>query len=757
MWEKIKGGVVENRGTAIILSLIIVTVLFILTSFLIRKVVTNTMMVRKAGEEQEGYALAKQGILYAVDRLNTWDGADPDYDPTAWLNGQNWDEDNWNPFDLNGDGENDVQIRIDKNDIPHPADDDPAFDSEEDDNGDPDYITIESQDLPKKLVTLQAIAKNDSPLLEYVRFINSDVRFSSNTTFGDVNNGDPFHINGNLILDGDANEIYLEDNQRFEVAGEIVSYDSGSAQTDKVKIIAVNGASFSSKTLDDDGSGSDGYGFTGTIVNGDEYSQLDPEVFNTVQGRYFDGVHLPSSYDYSEDPDNPQYVSGKSVIFWPQIKEERFWDSQNGTTRLADIAIASDDCGKREINNDVAPYYWWDDWYPSDNTHTYSYSDIGSMVANVYWRQEGFTTSYNYTPPGVHLIFSDTQDLYPSTGETTERLLQVNDDNTTDLPAEYETSASIDYSLFTSEDVVFCEKDVRVNGVLPRDLAIVSGGNIYIDSNIYTNGHSLALLAKENVVLNTTHRWVAGYEEDNWNDNGTSAAKLLGVTDGEVARAQVDTGGESSVKEQILNFGGGSSAQIVTTDRIILQGCNYEVHENKTLNFTAEVKLLEGGDWQPLTITSIPPFPTFPISGPDSGYGTIVLETPPTFRSFSRIRLTAIGGDTGDDPAGWIQVDAVEVPITDMDRMAIFAENGSWYLIAGYGASENNDQQEPFTLNGALSQEELEEMTKWTDGSGREADWDQISYVYDSDLVTTPPPALPPSVNLVSLRRKGED
>ncbi|MCK4617938.1 hypothetical protein KAT45_03435, partial [Candidatus Aerophobetes bacterium] len=54
----------ENHGTAIILSLVIVSVLFILTSFLVRKVVTNTTMVEKTGEEQEGYALAKQGILY---------------------------------------------------------------------------------------------------------------------------------------------------------------------------------------------------------------------------------------------------------------------------------------------------------------------------------------------------------------------------------------------------------------------------------------------------------------------------------------------------------------------------------------------------------------------------------------------------------------------------------------------------------------------------------------------------------------------
>ncbi|NVL93473.1 MAG: hypothetical protein HWN71_10615, partial [Desulfobacterales bacterium] len=265
----------NNQGTAIILSLLIVSVLFILTSFLVRKVVTNTTMVEKTGEEQQSYALAKQGILYALDQLNTWDGTDPEYDPTDWTP-KEVEQGNWSDY-------SNYSLMVYKNHIPTSG----GYTEEE------GYITIESRDLPKKLVTLQAIAKNDSPLLNCVRFINSEVRFSSNTTFGDVNNGAPFHINGNLILDGDANEIYLKDNQRFEVVGEIVSYDSGSAQTDRVKILPANGASFSSKTLDDDGSGSDGYGFTGTIVNGDEYSQLDPEAFNTVQGHYFDGVHLP--------------------------------------------------------------------------------------------------------------------------------------------------------------------------------------------------------------------------------------------------------------------------------------------------------------------------------------------------------------------------------------------------------------------------------------------------------------------------------
>ena len=76
----------ENDGTAIILMLVIVSVLFIFTSFLVRKVIINTTMVEKSGQEGESYAIAKQGILYALNELNTWEGTDPDYDSTAWLN-----------------------------------------------------------------------------------------------------------------------------------------------------------------------------------------------------------------------------------------------------------------------------------------------------------------------------------------------------------------------------------------------------------------------------------------------------------------------------------------------------------------------------------------------------------------------------------------------------------------------------------------------------------------------------------------------
>jgi len=707
----------NNQGTAIILSLVIVSVLFILTSFLVRKVLTNTAMVAKTGEEQESYALAKQGVLYALDKLNTWEGTDPDYDPTDWTPNE-VEQGNWSDY-------SNYSLMVYKDHIPTSG----GYTEEE------GYTTIESRDLPKKLVTLQAIAENTSPLLNYLRFINSDTDFGNNT-FGQTGSesliqGDaPFCIVGNVTWEsGSTNNLILSgSDSKAIIYGKISDGGESSLQ--------INGDPPQS-----------GYHY---FFDLDDASYDDPAAFDTGYGRYFSSAHLPSCYDYSGG--TPTFYDGSTqATFWPEIKEERFWDSENGTTRLADLAISSDDCGKREINNDFPPYYWWDNWYPSDDTYDYSYSNInGSTVANVYWRQDGSTASYNYTPPGVHLIFSDTQDLDPSTIGTTERLLQVNDDNATELPAEYETSASVSHSPFTSEDVIFCEKDVRVNGVLPRDLTIVSGGNIYIDGNIYTNGHSLGLLAKENVLLNTTHRWVAGYEGGNW-DN---AANLVGVTDGQAGQAEVDIGEN---KEQVLNFGGSTSAQIVTTDRIILQGCDYWVGANNTLDFTAQVDL-EGENWEELTITF---GPSFPISAPEneplSGSNlTIILETPSTFRNFSRIRLTATGGGTGTEPAGWIEVDAIEVPITNMDRLAIFAENGSWYVIAGNGASENNDQQEPFTLNVALSEQNFEDMSKWdgTDPLLREATWNDITYTYDSGLKSNSPPSLPPSVNLVSLTRK---
>ena len=509
MPEKIKGGVVENRGTAIILSLIIVTLLFILTSFLIRKVVTNTMMVRKATEEQKSYAKAKQGILYAVNKLNTWEGVDPDYDPTAWLNAQNWDEDNWNPFDLNGDGENDVQIRVDKDDIPHAADDDPAFDSEEDDNGDQLYITIESQDLPKKLVTLQGIADYKSPLLDYVRFINSDVSFTAGQTFDDTTYGSLIHINGNLTLT-DANFLNLdaETGERFEVAGEIKPGVSSTTVT-----ISDPDGPLDNVTLDANDDNTDGYkcGFTRNVSGNLLASEkFDTAYDNIVQnnGRYFDGTHLPSSYDQSGA--SPLYVTGNALLRWPPIDETRYENLVGGVGTAYYVAgVSSDD--ESGTWYDITASGWIDD-------------------RTGYTPSVGSPQSATYTSQSAILVILD------GNGEMSGTPGQVGIDDGqgggTANNSVIESGEWRGYPTDPSRKVIYSPHNLRIMGIIGDDLSptdhkltIVSGGTIYIEGNIVkgTGGSSLALIAKDWITLNPTHRFinqdvVATSGPDLWNN-----------------------------------------------------------------------------------------------------------------------------------------------------------------------------------------------------------------------------------------------
>jgi len=735
----------NNQGTAIILSLVIVSVLFILTSFLVRKVLTNTTMVQKTGEEQESYALAKQGILYALDKLNTWNGTDPDYDPTDWpeTGNKNWIELDLNNKDEDNDvttGDKECRVRVDKDDLP------PNVFVSPDPNDDSNYITIESQDLPKKLVNLQAITKNTSPLLDYVRFINSDIRFSSNATFGDVNNGAHAHINGNVILDGDGNEIYLEDNQKFEVVGEIISYDSGSAQTDRVKIQPANGASFSSKTLDDDGSGSDGYGFTGTIVNGDEYSQLDPEAFNTVQGRYFDGAHLPSSYDYSEDPDNPQYVSGESTIFWPQINEDRY-------ENLADLLISASNCG----NQGTA----WNDWYPS------------SFSSGIYWKQDGATDSYTYTPPGVHIVLTD-QDLDNSDGDNNpttgnKEMMLINDSDANDDPAEYDSGNSFFWCTYSTSQTIYAPGDIRLEGIIPsgEKIAVVSEGVIYIEGNLYQgdSSSSLALLAKKNVVFNTTHRWVVNSPTTNstipyW-DEWDGGAYLEGVTDNYKTSAAIDTETGPSIQRQVLDFGGGTNNvwQVVSANHIVLHGCNWTVTKD-AIQLQVEVSW-DGSDWVEM-VNESGSSPVLVASSNDSGEIDAYIPSSSSYaRVFRYLRISLEGDEDADDDQGSLSIDSIEITLEGVEGgVAVFSEQENWAIIPGNGVNPSNNQPAglPLTFNGAFSEQRWEEKSKWdgtVSGDGQ-ANWPNTIYRYDSNLSdpSNSPPSLPPSVNLVSLKRK---
>ncbi len=700
MPEKIKEGVGGNQGTAIILSLIIVTVLFILTSFLIRKVVTNTMMVRKAGEEQEGYALAKQGILYALDRLNTWEGTDPDYDPTAWLNAQNWDEDNWNPFDLNGDGENDVQIRVDKDDIPHAADDDPVFDSEDDDNGDLNYITIESQDLSKKLVTLQAITENSSPLLKYVRFINSDVTFSSPQTFGGLSNGSPMHVNGNLTLTG-VNNIYLDTsrNDKFEIAREILATGS----SDTVNILDQTEISLASNlnALANDG-GNNGF----SLVYDTENSEWvrEPGNFNTASGHYFDAEHLPSSFDRS-DPNNPQYVSGKSIIFWPQINETRYENLVGGVETAYYVdGISSDD--ESGTWYDITASGWIDD-------RTGSAPSSGSIDSATYTSQSA-----------ILVILDGNEGMSGTAGQ-----LGI-DDGEGGGTANNSVIESGEWRSYPTNGVIYSPDNLRVLGIIgdsvPPDykLTIVSGGTIYIESSLVkgTNGSSLVLIAKDWITLNPTHRFInraVVNSTGSWN----SPENIRGESDNN----QMDTTVNFlSTNIAVLDLG-----QNVTTDRIRLKKLDFPIADGLTL------KVYGSNNTTPS------------IAGDEqfgSGYSAVIVNDDVDFErtggscTFRYVKLEL--ENTHDLNPYSVYFDAVEIPLTSINAVC-FAEDKSWAVISG------NISGYSFTVNGGIAENQFEESSNWS------TNWPSITYTYDSSIAS--PPALPPSVNLVSLRRKDED
>ena len=694
----------KNNGTAIILMLVVVSVLFIFTSFLVRKVVINATMVEKSGQEQESYAIAKQGILYALDKLNTWGGTAPDYDSTAWLNAQNWDAGNWNSYDLNGDGESEVQIRIDKDDIPHPENSDPIFDSTDDDNGDQSYITIESRDSTRKLVTLQAIAKNNSPLLDYVRFVNSDTVLeddffdeaaSSSTSL--IQGDAPFSVLGNVSwTSGSSNNLILATGSKALVYGNISNGGISSLQ--------INGSNARS-----------GYSY---FSDPNDSSYDDPDLFDTATGHYFSSAHLPSCYDYSETPSPVYYYGGPQSISWPGIKETRYQNLASGTNCYLD--------NDTEINKET-------EWAnpASDNT-----SDDNDTEDEWFLDTAG-STSYHYYPYAAHLVLNTTSISQQLSGGT------VN---------------TINYSSITN-NIIYAEGDISVSGIIPdgKQLTFVSGGNIFIDSNLLkqTNSASLALLAKKNIVLNPTLRYAIALATPPTNPWTGSVNQSLGNWDGN--NATPGTGIISIPPDSTLTYTLDLDlGRLITGGRIVLW--DYEEGGSAQIETKLDVFLSRDGTTWNVVLTGENPSGDYHLD-----------FTPQTFR-WVRLELRVANthqAQPRDFNLSSEGFDAIEVPIYAVDA-ALFTEDGTLQVVSGGGIAQdesilpNNNAYEPESTeprtpsdSGSYSQRlffwgTLAE-TEWTETiSG----WQYIAYVYDSNLSSSPPPSLPPSVNLVSLKRK---
>ncbi|TET44432.1 hypothetical protein E3J59_05085 [Candidatus Aerophobetes bacterium] len=679
----------NNQGTAIILSLVIVSVLFILTSFLVRKVLTNTTMVEKIGEEQESYALAKQGILYALDQLNTWDGTDPKYDPTDWTPNE-VEQGNWSDY-------SNYSLMVHKDYIPTSG----GYTQKD------GYITIESQDLPKKLVTLQAITKNTSPLLDYVRLINSDVSFTTGQTFSDTTYGSLIHINGDLVLTG-TNLLYLNTDRadRLEVAGEIRPKVSTTTVT-----ISDPALHLSDVFLDANDNNDDGYkcGFTrnasGNLLAKEKF---DTAYDNIVQnnGRYFDGAHVPSSYDQSGA--SPQYVSGNALLRWPLINEERYQNKVGGSASpyYVDGISSNDESGT---------------WY--DTTASEWTDDRTGLVPS-----PGSIQSASYTSSTAILVILD------GNGELSGTEGQVGiDDGEGGGTAYNSVIESGEWRTYPTNRVIYSPDNLRVLGIIGDDLppttdyelTIVSGGTIYIESTLAkgTSGSSLALIAKNWIALNPTHRFinqdvVVTSGPDLWNNQ----SNIRGESDSNQMDITVSFG---STDIAVLDL-----AQNVATDTIRLKKLNFP-----DAGGSLTLRVYGSNDNTPYIVADDQKF------GPD--YTTEINGDPPDFiraegsYTFRYVKLWL--KNTHDSDSYAVYFDAVEIPLTDLNAVC-FAQNKSWAVISG------NISGYPFTVNGAISENQFEQSSNWA------INWPNITYTHDSTLASNP--ALPPSVNLVSLKRK---
>ncbi|MEA1964259.1 MAG: hypothetical protein U9O41_03920, partial [Candidatus Aerophobetes bacterium] len=433
----------------------------------------------------------------------------------------------------------------------------------------------------------------------------------------------------------------------------------------------------------------------------------DPD-FDTAGGVYFDGEHLPSCYDYSSG--SPTYhTGGVKSPFWPYINEERYSNLHNLST-----SIFESNCGNRGTG--------WNDWYPS------------SFSSGTYWRQDGSTSSYTYTPPGVHIVLTDTPDI-----------ILITDSDTNDDPAEYDSSNNSSFISYPTSPIIYAPGDIRIEGIIPAgvQMTVVSGGNIYIESNIYQDStSSLALLAKKNVIFNTTHRWVVNsptsntsIAEDEWTDD----SYLEGYTNSQKISASVTT--SDTTKTQTVDFGGGTNNiyQTISANRIILRDCDWTVTSG-TIELHLEVSL-DGSDWIEMSSDEAGTTPV--LSTDTNGSGDIDAYIPTDYshaRVFRYIKLILEGnGDVGD-----IRINSLEVVLEGIEGgVAVFSEEEEWAIIPG-----NVSSGLPLVFNVALSEKNLEDKTKWN------SKWPNISYTYGSTLDSNPPPHLPPSVNLISLRRK---
>jgi len=687
MFLKIEKFKKNEEGAALILTILIVGVLFILSSFLVNKVLVNTKIIEKAKEEEESYAIAKEGIVYAVEQLNTSDQA------TDWPGNPNWNNYNLdNKVNTGDESGNDVRMKVEK-DTP------------------PGYITIKSTDLPKKLVTLQGIADYKSPLTKYVRFINSD------TTFGDITFGSfdsnamiqgtttpaltptPLCILGDLTWEsGSSNDLTLTSDDKAVVYGKITSFDETTTLT-----INANPPD------------------SGYHYYTDPTNPSDSKLFDTAGGQYFDLAHLPSCYDSSSG--SPTfYYGGPRSIFWPEINENIYSSLVGGNE--SDYYISGTPADEHA------------EWYPS----SFPSSETG-------WSEtyEG-SGIYFYTGTGTLVVLD-------GNGESSGTPEQIGiDDGLGEGTAGNDIIELSEWRSYPSNGLIYSPGNIRILGMIDNDttsynLTIVSGGTIYIEGNIVkeNDGSSLALLAKDWVTLNPTHKFTGGkvckmepeYYDSTGGDidwdfrpdaPGSSWGTKLSATTGEMCTIAVFDLGYPVLGNRIT-----------LKDLTLKQYWTLKIYvsNNKECDKdTVEANDILFGQYGEV-ITKTTKIFDYPGGTPiNFRYIKIFLETTsstaPTPFQANAITVSLAGGAGGAGGDGtWNGKPLINT--------LCFAQRKSWAVIPGNGTAY------PIVIGGCIAENEFDKDKEQPSG------WSGISYRYDSNLSSN---LFPPSVNLVSLKRE---
>lgn len=513
----------DSRGQSLIIALTVMFIMMFLGTVFVTLLTRNLRSSIRSGDVLNARQLAEAGIRYA-DRMLTYgaDGADwrpvPDnLDPAANSNDPDL---RWlQPFDaanaptggftriLSGNGR--FLIRVSYN----PDRNDPMS----------RYIKIESvgrvgvvdPDDPTTLASGGPIrlrheltAYKPIGITDYLRFVTNKAKLSDAFTFGRKEGAPlqfgatpdktgPIRVNGDLLWQGD-NIVYLRGVgtgseilplSAVEVAGDIL-HDANTSVN--VQTVVVGGPSPSGNAAPSR--------LNGSLNNG----------FTAFQGFYRDG---------SDIPDTNGFARNIRRLDPPLVDLE---DPSTGQVRYRQLTADSGEwakLGSRTVNS--ARYGYGRGLY-IDNRR-----DVQEEGSSIFggrntlaseWthpdRQRNWKGAY-YVPPGAVLrvtpdgnngsIYITRTDITRSGQKYTWHSYDPVNKVLTAEPG-YGPTYRFDYP---ENGVVFAEGNIRITGVVKagRQLTIVSNENIYIEGNIIKedeNTSAIALLARKNVVLNTT-------------------------------------------------------------------------------------------------------------------------------------------------------------------------------------------------------------------------------------------------------------